>query len=47
MLPPPTLAHQIGTVLWVAAFGIWYALVVAWEEARQDEINRKHGEGEA
>jgi hypothetical protein len=47
MLPPPTLAHQIGTVLWVITFGVWYACVIAWEEARQDEINRSHGEGEA
>jgi hypothetical protein len=37
---------RVATVLWCLAFGIWYALYVAWGEAAQDEIRREHGDGE-
>lgn len=42
-----TLLHRIATVLFVLTFGLLFVAFIAYGNARQEEIDREHGEGEA
>lgn len=42
--------YFVGTCLWIPLVLVWCVvagLLLAWTDARQDEIDREHGEGEA